>query len=203
MKDIFLALGGFGILVAALTWLLKSLIAHLLKKDIATYKTELKSQADSALKDLEASLKIHHIEHEIRFSKLHSTRAEIIAEIYEKLAIAYSRTSSYAAPYEFEGEPDRAEKLQLAMDSVIDLFKLFDRKRIYLSEELCSKLEEYINELRSPIIDLTTYQNIDSQDQRIISEKIQVMRSAWKKVEKDIPLLRKALEKEFRNILGV
>jgi hypothetical protein len=59
-------LGISGIFLSALAWLLKIIITHQLAKDVEIFKRELQFQ-------------------QIRFSRLHERRAEVIHELYKKI----------------------------------------------------------------------------------------------------------------------
>ena len=49
------------------------------------FKTRLKSDADIEIERLKNSLQMLAMEHQVRFSKLHEKRAEVIGEVYKRL----------------------------------------------------------------------------------------------------------------------
>src|SRR5690606_27647479 len=100
-QTIVLALGGNLALVAVLGWLSKSLISQLLAKDIESFKIALKSESESASEKLRHELEKAMIEHQVRFSKLHEKRAEVIAELYSLLVQAYWDLQSFVSPAEW------------------------------------------------------------------------------------------------------
>lgn len=193
MYEILTALGGSAILLAAIAWLIKTIITHYLSKDVEAYKATLKAESEIAL-----------LEHDTIFRRLHSRRAEILAELYSKLAEAVSATSSFLSLVEWAGEPDKKEKYKIAMEQIVDFFKYFDRRRIFLSEELCKQIDDFVDKIRNPAIDFSMYLDEPQYDPTTAREKRKVWISAWKSVSKtDVPNARKSLEREFRKLLGV
>jgi hypothetical protein len=73
-------------LVAVLGWLAKSLVESQLAKDTATFKVKLAADTDSAIERLKHEFELITVEHQIRLHKLHEKRAEVVAELYGRLA---------------------------------------------------------------------------------------------------------------------
>ena len=99
-QQVITALGGYTIFATALAWLAQAVIGHLLSKDIERFKAklddeaklrqkelelQLKSQFDLALAKANSQLQIMAKENEIRFTKLHEKRADIISTFYSNL----------------------------------------------------------------------------------------------------------------------
>ena len=70
---LFALLGGNIALLAAVAWLIRSILKHFLEKDIEIYKQSLKAEYDKAL-----------IEHDTMFRNLHAKRADVIAQLYSQ-----------------------------------------------------------------------------------------------------------------------
>lgn len=75
---ILLVLGG----TPVLKWFVKSLIEKMLAKDLERFRASLNSEANSTIERLKHELQLVSLEHQVRFSKLHEKRAEVIAELY-------------------------------------------------------------------------------------------------------------------------
>jgi hypothetical protein len=192
MSEILTALGGSAVLLAAVAWLTKSIITHYLSKDVEAYKATLRSETEKAL-----------LEHDAIFRGLHSCRAEIIAELYSKLAVAVSATANFLSLVEWGGEPDKTKKYKAAMEKIVDFFMYFDRRRIFLNEELCKQIDDFVDKIRNPAIDFSMYLDEPQFDPPTSREKSKALISAWKSVETNVPKARKSLEEEFRKLLGV
>lgn len=191
--EVLTALGGSAVLLAVVAWLTKSIITHFLSKDIESYKVGLKAETEKAL-----------LEHDTVFRGLHSRRAEIVAEMYSKLAEADSATKSFLSLIEYAGELDKKHKSKIAMEKIFDFFKYFDHRRIFLNESLCKQIDEFVHKIYDPATDFSMYLEDPQLDPETAREKRKVWREAWMSVSKDdVPKARKALEDEFRKLLGV
>lgn len=111
---------------------------------------------------------------------------------------------SFLSLMEWNGEPKKEEKHITAMNKLTDLYRYFDKHRIYLPVELCSSLEQLIEEVRKLVIDFGVYFDfpVDSHDDSTQKEKRKVWRAGWQAIKNQVPLARQSLENEFRFLLG-
>lgn len=171
---------------------------------LESHKAELKAQADVETERLRSQLSIAAHERQVSFAGLYSKRAEVIAEIYSLFVQAYWDTASFASPLEWNGEPDKKEKYQTAMNSCAAFFQYFEKNRIYLPHDSASRLEEFVKEMRSKAIRFGTY--IRYQDEglpeHVYQQKHEAWESAWEYFEKEFPAARLSLEKDLRDLLG-
>lgn len=197
-------LGGTVGLLAVLGFLTRSILKHFLSKDIEKFKIQLKSDADRAQQELENNLKLIATEHQVRYTKLHDKRAEVLASLYSHLSKAVKETRSCVSIIQWEGEPSKVEKYKIALQKILDFNWYFDEHRIYLTESLCQLIDSFIDKLYEPTAGLSYYlEDVTSYGSEAVREKSKVWRDAWKSIESNIPPARKALEDEFRKILGV
>ncbi len=203
-ETIFLAIGGQIGLLAVIGWLSKSLVSQILEKDIEGFKALLKSESDSALQQLSHNLEKSTIEHQVRFSKLHEKRAEVIAELYSLLVQAYWDISSFTSPVELAGEADKKEKYVTAMNASADFYGYFEKHKIYLPEKLCSQVDGFAQEMRKKAIGFGVYVKYDDKamPDSTYEKKHQKWIEAWEYFDKHAPEARSVLENELRNILG-
>lgn len=201
-NDLLGVFGGTAAILALLGFLFRSIVNQLLSKDIEVFKTKLKADADATLASMSNDLKLAVIEHEVRFSSMHQRRAEVIAETYRLLAEALACVQSFVSPMEWLGEPDKKEKYKTAMQALGELFRYFDRNRIYLPERLCQSIDAFVDGLREPTIRFSVYLGVSEHDSEGLKERTKAWQGAWEKVESSAPLARRALEEEFREILG-
>jgi hypothetical protein len=73
--------GAGGVLLAASAWLMKTVLTDKFAREAEAFKSRLKAEADIEIERLKSSLQMTAIEHQVRFSKLHERRAELIAEL--------------------------------------------------------------------------------------------------------------------------
>lgn len=203
-QTILLALGGNVALLAVLGWLSQSFVSQLLAKDIEGFKATLRSESESASQRLRHDLEKATIEHQVRFSKLHEKRAEVIAELYGFLVQAYWDISSFASHTEWQGEPRKQEKYAAAMNSSASFFRFFDKHRIYIPEPLCNQVDEFAQAMRGKAIGFGVYvsQEDGALPDHVLQQKREAWVDAWKYFEEEAPNARAALENELRAILG-
>lgn len=203
-ETVILAFGGNAVLLMILGWLSKSLLSQLLEKDVEGFKSALQSKVNESSQLLRHSLEKSAIEHQVRFSKLHERRAEVIAELYGLLVQAHRDMSSFVALVEWTGDLSKKEKYVVAMNAVADFYRFFDKNRIYLPEPVCSKLEEFVLTMREKVIGFGVYVqfNDESMPEHALIQKHDAWSSAWEYFEKKVPEAKSALENEFRGLLG-
>ncbi len=219
LESVFFAVGGSSVLLVVVAFLAKSLVSGLLEKDLSDFKNNLKMQSDSAIErlkgelqmksasaieQLKSELQITTIEHQVRFSKLHENRAEVIAELYKNLVQAINANLSAAFYKEMSGESEKGKEFIAAVVNLGEFYDYFNINRIYLSNHLCHMLDEMWGNLTAP-----TYKYRDFLEKKISSgidlgeEEIKAWDEAWNSMVDDIPPIRQVLENEFRSILGV
>lgn len=186
-QSMLVAFGGNAILLLVLGFLGRSLLSSALDKDIEKFKGQLQLAAT---------------EHEIRFSKLHEKRAEVIAELYKLIVKAYWEAESFTSPVEWAGEPDKKEKYVSAMNAIAEYFRFFDQHRIYISPDLCAQLENLAKNLRTPVIGFGVWVRYDHLTDISAEQKDKAWNKAWDSLKNDVPHLRAAIEAEFRTLLG-
>ena len=166
-QSLLVAFGGNAALLLVLGFLGRSVMSSVLARDIEQFK---------------ATLKVAAVEHQIRFSKLHEKRAEVLAELYKLLVAAVWQVSTFTAPMQF-GEVDRKKQFVDAIDAVTTYFRFFDQRRIWLPQELCEPLESFARELRTPAIHLGTYVRIEHPTEKTLEQQSEV----WDKLGAELP----------------
>ena len=179
-----------------LTTLIYFLLRTLLKKDIEKFKHDLNRVA---------------FEHQVKFESLHQKRADVIAELYGYIVESERATTDFLSPVgmasdyfdNISSDTYKKQKSEVALRATVELIFFFDKHKIYLSDDLCNKIDKFISELSGPTIDCSSFFDVPESNQVLIKEKCIVWRDAYKRVASDIPLARKALEDEFRKIIGM
>lgn len=195
-----------------LIWLTKSWISERLKNSIKneyderleTHKAQLKAQADIESERLRSQLSIAATEHQVKFSRLHDKRAEVIAALYGLLVQAHWDAGSFISPIELGGEPTKKEKYVTAMNAIADFFRSFEKNKIYLPSELCDLLEKFVQTMRQKVIGFGVYVQIDegTMASQSYQKKLEAWTASWEYFDKEVPVARAALEQELRSILG-
>ncbi|MBI3895592.1 MAG: hypothetical protein HY313_06645 [Acidobacteria bacterium] len=198
--SVLISFGGPTILLGIVAFLARSVIRAWLDKDVEKFKVELKSTSDTAIERLKADLQRAAYEHQVRFSKLHEKRAEVIAQLDKYLAETTWAIEDFVQP--FEGEPSRKEKYVPTWNKIVECLRFLDQHRIYLPESLCNKLAKFLTDLRKLTIEVGVYESIEHPTNETLQKKWKILEQAWDSVKQEIPAARRALEQEFRQILG-
>jgi len=203
-QSILLALGGNAALLLVLGWMARSLGSQLLAKDLEQFKAELAAASTSTTEHLKHDLQVAALEHQVRFSKLHERRAEVVAEVYALLVEAQWASQSFVSIVEWAGEPPKHEKYVTAMNKAAEFYRFFDKNRIYLPQSLCDLLEQFINKIRSEVIGFGVYVSKDETHLpgHVIDKKYEAWTKASTYFDQEVPKARTALEAELRGILG-
>jgi len=202
-QEIFTTVGSTAVIVSAFTFLTKSVINHLLTRDVEKFKARLQADAGIEIEKLKNSLQMVAVEHQVRFSKLHEKRAEVIADLYTRLVDA-ERTGDHFVKVGVWDDDKRREAYATTEQSLVDLYFFVEKNRIYLPESVCDLLTNFVLAVRSNAISMHFYAHIEPTtiNQTLIEERAKVLKQVLESVQGQIPAARKALESEFRTILG-
>jgi hypothetical protein len=213
-QELLKTLGTVAIVVAAATWLTKSIITHVLSRNIEAYKDELKHESEKEIEGLKSRLQIAALERQITFNRLHEKRAEVISEIYRRVMILEIWLNHVVAETEL---PDEAftspEKFANAFEPVFghislnlqDLAAYFNLNRLYLGEVICQKILSFHDEvLDSNSIYGYFYERFKQVPEEQISEVYgKNLRDRAHRVLRQVSDSRRAVEDEFRGLLGI
>ena len=191
-QELLTTLSSTAIILTAVAWLVRSILTHYLSKDIESYKIGLKANAD-----------ILAYKHQVRFSRLHDKRASVIAKLYSTIVDTAQSAASFVSPLELTGQPSQDERFKKATENIHELNNYFARNRIYLSENLCRNIEQFIQKIDGLTYDFSVHLEVRPEDSEGMMEKRKVWIKSWNEIKNDVPPIKQALEGEFRAILGV
>ncbi len=202
-QTLLLAFGGNAALLLVLAWLARSFGSQLLAKDLEKFKATLASASIEASERLKHELQMVSLEHQVRFSRLHERRAEVITDLYALLVEVQWAGQSLVAIAEFGGEPPKNEKFATAMNKSAEFFREFDKNRIFLPEAVCKQIEEFLQGMRSRVIQFGVYsQTNEYAPGHVIKERLDVWIQSSEYFDKEVPIARQALETELRSMLS-
>lgn len=203
-EEVIKFLGGSALLLAAAAWLVRSLVSHFLSKDVEAYKTQLQSQSAMSLERLRHDLRLVAAQHEKQVHLLQERRAEVIAELYSKLIAFLSAAESFASLVEWSGEPSKEEKAKTLGEKAGDFRDYFLRHKIYFTEEICSKVESLWQEAHQVSMKFRVRLAFAKEGGSGASaKKHEAWDEAWTVMKDKVPPLEKAVQNEFRTLLGV
>lgn len=142
-------------------------------------------------------------EHDIMLSRLQERRVDVIDQLYGKLADAIRDVTSYVNVAEFPGEPSKDQKAKLAAESYNEFIAYFDRKRVWLPQDCCDRVEELRKAMIAAYVQYDTWRSIpDGSPGHVHKQRLH----AWSKAFADmtetiVPPARDALEHAMRALL--
>jgi hypothetical protein len=187
-------LGTFGIGAAALSYLITRLIEHSLSKDLDRFKTSLQSEHDVAIERLRADLRVVAFTAETKMASLLARRAEVIAELYRKLAEFHSAFSDFLRPLQTGGKEAHIKRGESSAKLGTEFFSFFNTNRIYFAESFCARVDELNT------IFMRVWADFDYGSGEIRGKE---WIEAWKRFEKEVPPLRREIEHMLRSMIGV
>ena len=197
--------GIFGVGTGILAFLIRSLIVNILNRDLEAYKSTLTKDVEA----FKSNLQLATIEHQVRFSKLHDKRAQVIQDLYGKLVALDTMIHSVLKRLRKVGEATLDEKVIEYGGLHNELHEFFLPNRIFFGSETCQAIDNLLILSRDTYFDITTYP-VDPQSpeykngrQDLLNERHEYWEKARKAFDTDIKNLKEELEKQFRTMLGV
>jgi hypothetical protein len=195
-ETVIKTVGVSGILIAVIGFVLRSLFKQLLSLDMANHQHEFEKETMR----FQTALNQTAFEHQTRFSALHEKRAIVIADLYSRLTKATSQAGILLVESSIDGYvPSQADAFKNAFDSYNSLWEYFIPNKIWFSRETCEKISHFSTELHTAI----SRMNIDAIRVEGGKPNPDARKNAWEKLEGEIPSLKAAIEREFRDILGI
>ena len=201
-QDIITTVGGQGTFLLVAAWLIRTVLTDRLSRDADAFKARLKADADAEIERLKSSLQLIAVEHQVRFSKLHEKRAEVIAELYERLVDSFWVGSHFMLTGASPGEQDRREKYNKTLERINEFALFVDTHRIYLPEGICTLLDQYVDDVRKTVIPVGVWGTMPFPNEETHRQWVNATMKAFLDFENKIPAARRTLESEFRTILG-
>lgn len=156
---------------------------------------------DVAVKTFENKLDILKIEHQIKYSKLHHERAELLKSLYIELTelekVLSELTSLWQGP-EWSNENDG--RTDYAFKKLEDCTKIVEYNRIYFSTDFCEAIENNLRLCEKVIIDMSIAK---SQSNLSLENGRQLWFEQERRVSTEIRKNRIELADLFRKLIGV
>lgn len=194
-------LGVFGLIVAGISFIARSLITQYFSKELESYKGQLQSNSQREIESLKSDLARTTYEHQIRFNRLYEKQGRVIEETHANLIDLLKASSKFVTLFYANEELRKAnrDKLWKAADKFLSNF---ERQRIYLDQDVCQKisdLREKLSRVSGVLADMTDDRDIDKKFETIFKE----CEKANEILEKEVPSIRDSLTASFQKLLGV
>ncbi len=199
---ILASIGGTAALVTALGFLAKSIVVHLLSRDIEKFKIELKSEKDAEIQRLSFQLKTLTEDHQIRYERLHQRRDEAIAGLYSRIVEFHRALQTYLGHAVILGK-ERSEPSKRRLWAAVDGLKEYaEINRIYFRAGLANHVDKLTDAADKPTSLLMAV--IDSESVSLDSNEVfEAWSAANETLSNEGMAIRREIENEFRGLLGV
>jgi hypothetical protein len=176
--------GIFAVGATVVGWVAKDLISQHFDKELSRHQAELEKD-------------------KLRFSELHTQRAEITAELYERFVEFEEDMWSLTDPLVHTDESALdEEQLKSAQQSGDQFVNFYKRNRIYFPSHICETIDEIHREMDGALINVKIHH--DYSDQSTETSNSKLVKESWEKVtQNEVPELKSDLEHHFRELLGV
>jgi hypothetical protein len=201
--QLLLSVLGNTAVTGTIAYLAKKYVDRLIAHETKRMEAELKIKTDTAIALNAAELQRRNVEHQVRFTKLHERRLEVIANLYRQMAHAL-RACDDLVSFKIQAQPkDRKALLNKATPVISSFSGYFDDNRIYLPFGLQEKMENLIGRLEQTVFGVAVYH--DDLAESIGHAEDDVKLAALVKASHEISelglTLRRDVESEFRRLL--
>ena len=187
-------LGVFAIATTVVGWVARDAISQYFDKELAQYQTEVEKELSEYQKELDKE--------RTKFSELHTKRAKVAAELYERFVVFEESMRKLTHPMEHDSGPSKEELSQEAADKGNEFMNYYMKNKIYFPPEVCETVEELQEETHDIFTEWSVYDPAGKQ--RGEQPDPQRWLDLWQKVTEDeVPDLKSELEGHFRDLLGV
>jgi hypothetical protein len=201
--DVLGFVGGSGVLLAAVAWLIRAALSHGMARDLEAFKTKLESASTTEAERLRHELHLVASDVEKRTGLLNEKRAEVIAELYKRLVDFVSAAESFASYTEWKGEPSKNEKAAQLGEKADAFVTYYQHHRIYFSEGLANSLRDLFETVHRPALAFRMWMKMAERSSAAALKHDEAWDKAWDAIQKGVPPLLTEIEKEFRALLGV
>jgi hypothetical protein len=185
-----------GVIVSVLGYFFRQVFQQLLSRDLEKFKADLGAKHDIEIERLRNDLRIAASEHETRFTRLHETRMDAVAELYVRLVHAYDAFSMWLHPLQFGGNAAQEERRKQAWKLGYEFMEYFSEKRIYFEEALCRDIDEAVTEFKRAWVAMEAYPpGMPGRDEQ--------WGKTWERFAGLLPSIRQQVERQFRDLIGV
>lgn len=155
-------------------------------------------------------LEISKTEHQIKFSKLHEERADVIKNIYQDFYELEKKLEHLTTLFQGSEWTNENNRENDAIKKYQETLERLEKSRIYFSESLCTQLSTAIEDYRKIIeqmINAKTKAKYESDGTGFRFPENEGPLDLWKDAEKKVATkikgLRLELAKVFRELIGV
>ena len=153
----------------------------------------------SLTEEIKASIGISTLEHQIRFSKLHEKRIEIIEGLYHRLT-RIEKTGREFICYNVHSREigEQFHKAQKAISEFIDYSKL---NKFWVAKELFDEIEKVALRIDKIVHGDIFYSAVDPLKTQALTKQMKNHRAAIDEINKEIPKAKEKIIESIRKVL--
>lgn len=201
-KTVLAAIGGSALVLSAFAWAFKTAITAWVGRDTEVFKARLRAEAETEIERLKSSLQRTATEHQVVFSRLHEKRAEVIEIVYASLTDLYLKAEQFVTSREGDASPQKNQEFLALRQRFAEVFLFIEQRRIFLPQRVCELLDRHLAAMRHNV-DMAGVFGVVRNDAQLAEHSERAFALVYEQLKTDIPAARRALEEEFRRMLGV
>ncbi|MEN6355895.1 MAG: hypothetical protein ABFD83_02290 [Armatimonadota bacterium] len=193
-NGIFKTLGSTAIVVAAIVYIARQVLSHILSRDLQKYKCNLDATYQAEIERLKNDLRLKSFEHETKYAKLHEKHAFIIDELYKRLLCLEKATDKWSSDI-------YNEELLTVFENSLDSYSDFiNENRIYLDSNSCALLDKFTN--YNVVVFFCKMRQELPHDRPVLLPEQESINESLCELRKSIMDMKQSIEYLFRSIIG-
>lgn len=170
-------------------------------------KAIIKRGFDKDLESFKADLELKALEHQISYSSVYARRAEVLAELYSRLANTKRAFATLTSVIESSNDGEsfaaiKERRLKEVEAAYMTFREFYDQNRLYLNSSICDDLDKVVSVFNEAASSVTTYLMMEDKLSQI--EMGRQMHSSYKKITgSPLPQVMMELERQFRETLRI
>jgi hypothetical protein len=146
-QEIITTLGGGGVILAAVAWLVKTLISSRMALDSEKFKIEMKATADAEIERVKASL--------ARASRVHERQLDLLQNLYRHFFEAQGLFQRMTSAGRFRDEISPKAYDPLVTKSMESAFNVLAQGRLLIPSALAQQCDSFFNTVLNGRIDFS------------------------------------------------
>ncbi len=137
IETLIATVGGGGVMLAAVAWLIKTLVSNRLALDTEKFKIEMKASADTEIERVKAFL--------VRASRVHERQLDILGKLFRQLSDVQSLFQNMTRTGRMTAEITPVEYYPKVMEAMKAAYEEFLNGRLFIPSALVQQCEGFFS----------------------------------------------------------
>jgi hypothetical protein len=200
MDSIVAALGANGLVLAALTYLIKTIISQRLNKELLEFKQTVESATQREIESYKANLEKERLRLQISYGGIFEKQAETVLSLYKNILLLEQAGSE--AVHTGGSITERKQNFYQAWS---EIKRSYNEQRILLSEDIDLMVKHFMESMYRSVFAVA---NVEARDfSRVPEDEFNKLTArqdkAFEIIETELPALREKLIEKMRHLFGV